>query len=228
MAVSVRRALFAVLAVVSLDAFGQQNLLANGGFENPGFFFTPGAGAGDDFRFLNSGTNSALADWIVADNGVGQLSYIYHQQRYPVAEGNYGLTLSEGSSISASFQAPFSGLLNFGLNLTWSSECIVCYQPKPLEVLIDGQVVASFAGLGSNWRYSDLTKTYSTSFSVASGTHTLTLSNPEFIGNYHEYRIDQVMLTAAPVPEPEIAAMMILGFGFMGVVARRRRNCVAR
>ncbi|MDQ5905079.1 MAG: hypothetical protein QG672_2673, partial [Pseudomonadota bacterium] len=76
-------------------------------------------------------------------------------------------------------------------------------------------------------RYSDMSPVYSASFSVGAGAHSFTLSNPQLIGDFREYRIDEVTLVAAPVPEPEIAAMMILGFGFMGVVARRRRNFVA-
>ena len=43
------------------------------------------------------------------------------------------------------------------------------------------------------------------------------------IGDFREYRIDQVVLMAAPVPEPETAALMIAGLGFLGAVARRRK-----
>lgn len=222
-----RHTLLPILALSSFNAFGQ-NLLSNGGFENPGFSFTPAPYflATDDYRYLDSGSNTALADWIVADNGIGQRSFVYHQHRYAVAAGYYGLALDEGTSVTTSFTTSSAGLLNLSLHMTWANGCN-CFQPAPLEVIVDGVKVADFSGVASNWRYSDMSPVYSASFSVGAGAHSFTLSNPQLIGDFREYRIDEVTLVAAPVPEPEIAAMMILGFGFMGVVARRRRNYVA-
>lgn len=221
-ATTLRCTLLPVLALSSINAFAQ-NLLSNGDFEKPGFSFTPEAYwmATNDYRHLNPGVNAALADWVVADNGIGQRSFVYHQNRYPVATGNYGLALDEGSSVTASFTTQAAGILNLSLNMTWANGCS-CFQPAPLKVIVDGQEVASFVGLGSNFHYSDMTPIYLASFSVNAGAHTFTLSNPQMVGDFREYRIDQVVLTAAPVPEPEVAAMMLLGLGLMGAVARRR------
>lgn len=226
---TLRFTLFSLFASLSFNAFGY-NLLSNGDFEKPGFSFVAAPWpAVDDFRFLNPGANEALADWIVADNGIGQRSFVYHQNRYPVASGNYGLALDEGSSIAASFTATAAGLLNLSLNMTWANGCF-CYQPAPLEVLVDGVLVASFVGAGSNYRYSDMSVMYSASFAVEAGAHTFTLSNPQVIGDYREYRIDNVVLAAVSVPppetlvpEPEIGAMMLLGLGLLGVVRSRKR-----
>ena len=79
--------------------------------------------ATNDYRHLNPGANEALADWIVADNGIGQRSFVYHQNRYPVASGNYGLALDEGSSVTTFFATQTPGVLNLRLNMTWATGC---------------------------------------------------------------------------------------------------------
>lgn len=219
-----RGLLWSTLLLFSNATLADQNLLSNGDFEKPGFSFTPDPYwmATNDYRYLNPGANEALADWIVADNGIGQRSFVYHQNRYPVASGNYGLALNEGSSVTTTFVTQAPGVLNLRLNMTWATGCH-CFQPAPLKVIVDGQEIASFTGPGSDFHYSDMSHVYEASFTVGLGNHSITLANPQMIGDFREYRIDQVVLMAAPVPEPEMAVLMIAGLGFLGAVARRRK-----
>ncbi len=221
---AVRHYLWPILMLASTSTLAGQNLLSNGDFENPGFTFTPSSHwmSTNDYRYLTPGENEALANWIVTDNGIGQLSFVYHQNRYPVASGNFGLALSEGSSITTTFSTQTSGVLNLSLNMTWANGCN-CYQPAPLEVLVDGQEVASFTGSGSNFRYSDMSHVYSASFAVGAGLHTFSLRNPQMLGDFREYRLDQVILTTAPVAEPETATLMIAGLGLLVALTRRRQ-----
>lgn len=217
--------IFAISLALVTSTASAQNLLTNGDFENPGFSFVPSVDwqlQTNNYRYLNTGANAALADWIVADNNIGQRSFIYHDSRYAVSSGHYGVALDEGTSITSGFNTQRGGRLDLSLNMTWAS-CPLCLQPSPLEVVVDGQKVASFAGLSSDWRYSDMTHSYSASFVVGAGAHTLTLSNPQHLGDFREYRIDNVVLTAAPVPEPEIPAMLMLGLGMIGVIRRRTK-----
>ena len=210
--------LFAI-SLISTHAIGQ-NMLSNGGFEAPGFKYDGGY---PNFRYLEPGVNSTLADWIVSDNGIGPKSYIYHSSRYNVTSGNYALTLSEGSSVATGFFAARNTTFDLALNLTWSTGCSICFQPLPLEILVDGKNIAAFQGIGSIWSNPDMTNTYAAKFEVAAGNHTLALGNPQYLGDYREYRIDQVVLTAAPVPEPSMAMLLLAGVGALGAVAGRRR-----
>lgn len=74
-----------------------QNLITNGGFEQPGFSLNP------NYRYLTGSNATLLTGWTWQYDGVNEPSYVYHSSRYPVFAGSYSVALNDGDAAQTSF-----------------------------------------------------------------------------------------------------------------------------
>ena len=192
----------AAFALAALSAQAQStNLVLNGSFE--------------------SGSDLALTDWTLKQNGTVAFSYDSFQdglRSIDLDNKKVNGRNSFNSSISQTITG--TGLVNlsfwYAANPTDSGST---NEVKFAVVFGLGNVNGSVLGASSNsttWqRYTQLIDL------GTSGTATLSFAaagSKDYIGGY----IDDVSVTA--VPEPEYYAMLLAGLGLMGTIALRRNK----
>jgi len=115
------------------------NLVFNGNFELPGFTIPA------YFRYLYDGDSTTMQGWTVSNDGIGEASYLMHKDGYGsgVYEGNYTLSLNQGSSIRTTFATE----VNQGYLLSFFVSISANPQATPLKVRI-GDIVTTFSQSG--------------------------------------------------------------------------------
>jgi hypothetical protein len=183
-----------------------QNLVSNGGFELPGFISPPG------YRFLSNGDSTSIQGWVAIDDGVGEQPYLMSRGSYTVYEGNYSLTLNQGSGIrtTVSLQAGQQYQLSFLFPVATGNA-------SPLRVDVGG-FTTTFTPLATP-------QTFAFTASSTNPLASLQFFNPSPVGDFKTEVLDQVVLTA--VPEASAASMLIVGLvGLVGFFRLQRQRVV--
>jgi hypothetical protein len=206
-----------VLALAAISAHADTNLLNNGSFENP---YMPGTN-----RFDAGSTG--IAGWTVLGNGVDtQGVELVNTPALPASHGEQWVDLTgvygynkglRSDAIVTTIGKQY--LLSFDLG----DYAAPGYQTSTMGVSINGGAKTLFtniyAGGTMDWKrqtFSFIADSASTRINFI-GMENGALSNNAVIG------LDNVVLTAAPVPEPSTYAMMIAGlFGVAALVRRKR------
>jgi hypothetical protein len=206
-----------VLAAVALmAASGAQadNLLGDGGFE------TTNIGSGN-YDYPDGGLNGWTYQGAALVNAQGSSGW-YGGSAPTGREGQQFAALQSTGSLSQTFTATASTLLLSWLNA--GRPYFGGYNgDQTYEVLLDGASLGTFATTSGEV----FTRQNLTLEGLAEGSnHTLTYQG--LVGRDETAFLDDVSLRAA-VPEPATWAMMILGFGAIGLTLRggRRRQIVA-
>jgi len=198
----------AVAALAATSPVAAANLITNGNFET---------GTLSGWTLADSGSGS----WFVIGNGAGT-----------AISGFPTPTLAAGGSFVAMTDQSNPGSHNLSQTLTLGAGAFVLsFAARGVDqsgsggaadqqyiVTVDGTTVAG-AILNSAW--SD----FSFNLNLAAGSHTIAFQENDRRG-YYTGGLDNVSLTAA-VPEAATWAMMVVGFGLVGVAARRRSATVA-
>lgn len=203
---SIKKMLFAVVALaVSQSAVASPNLVVNGGFESSGFLGT--------YTTYTQGS-SALTGWNIELGSVDLINTYWTP-----ASGNYSLDLSGNND----------GLISQILSTVQGQKYHVSFSMagnpddndyvKTIQVGLSNQPLYTFDTTGQTkldmgW----MTKGFDF---IATGA----TSKLFFAGTQESpwgAALDNISVTA--VPEPESYAMMLMGLGLMGFVARRRSN----
>jgi hypothetical protein len=221
--------LLAALAVVCGASANAQNLVTNG-----------------DFEAGNTGFTSGYAFAPAANTDEGQ--YTVRSNPFPwnglfksAADHTSGAGLmfvGNGSPVDGSVVWS-SGSIGVAANTDYFFEAFVmnvcCSSPFPgnspsiLEFLVQGSATESLGtattdlALAGTWE--GLSKSWN---SGANTSVVLSLINRNTARGGNDFAIDDVFLgtssTVTPVPEPETYALMLLGLGAVGAVARRRKS----
>jgi hypothetical protein len=195
-------ALAVLLATPLLANAGLQNLVVNGGFEAT----NQNNGSWNIYQDL-PGWTGGIAGIELRNNVAGTAS-----------EGHNFVELdtTKNSSMWQSFSSTAGQ--HFTLSFDYSPRPGVATASNGIEVLWNNTNVATFTQAGGS-----LNAWSSQSFDLIGAANSSTLLF-RAIGVSDSYggSLDNVRLTTAPIPEPETWAMMMLGMGALGVVARRR------
>jgi choice-of-anchor C domain-containing protein len=196
-------AAFAVLAPMSQAA----ELITNGGFEDSTF-----SGA-----FTTYGTGGGLNGWTI-ESGSVDLINTYWQP----ASGHYSLDLNGNSAgvISQSFATVVGQTYNVSFSMAGNTDGGGAV--KVITVGAGGDHSISFDSTGKSHGDMGWT-TQSFSFVADSVSSTLRFSGSAN-NTYYGAALDNISVTAAPVPEPETYAMLVAGLGLLGFVARRKQK----
>jgi len=185
----------AAQAVVSVPV----NLVQNGGFEAPDIG-NPSAG----YWYT-----SAISNWTT----VGHDTVLFNSSYRPVSAGGTQAVQIEqsGDQLLQSFATVVGQqyLLTFDLSTWWTDDLS---KVSSLQVSV-GPASATFTATGTSYSAKSLL------FTADNAMTTLTFTN---VGatNVSYPQLDNVSVTA--VPEPETAAMMLVGLGVVGFAAARR------
>jgi hypothetical protein len=205
------------LALVTLAAHADANLLTNGGFDDTGAFKANSDGA---MSLLPGST--ALPGWNVVNSAGLDLAWLGPKNAWqvPSSQGGYFLDLAgyhgstPWSGISQTFATKVGDTYTISFDLGYYGS-----SPSSLQVNAgDAQQTFTTGAKGGIWDH----ETFSFKASSANTTLTflgLSASNGNFLG------LDNVSATlAAPVPEPETYALMLVGLGMFAAWKRKQRS----
>ena len=171
----------------------------------------------DDFDASVSGLNVVPTSWTVTDGTVDVVGGGFCQS---------GLCVDlDGSTGNA-------GILSRSFDLTGGVEYTLSFDISGSKrggsddvVVVFGSASRTFEDLAGSAPYATATLAF---MPGASGSFAVSFANAG--GDNVGALIDNVSITsavAAPIPEPESYALMVLGLGVIGAVARRRRSAKA-
>lgn len=200
--------LIAALALHSGPA-AAQNLVFNGSFEQG---VVPGS-----FTTINALDTTSITGWTV---GSGSVDYI--GSYWAAQDGNRSVDLAGNSLGTISQSISTTALQSYTVNF-WASR-----NPDGGAALRTGTI--SFGGTTLPFQYSSANslgamnwQLYSYNF-VANGASTLlSFAADASAGCCYGPALDNVSMIAA-IPEPEVWAMLLFGFGAIGLQMRRRRG----
>ena len=208
------RTLIALLALATA-ASGQAAIVSNGSFEmgvNPGAFRTLGVGSPDVTGWtVTSGTVDYIGSYWQASDGVRSID---------MSGGSIGtisqtLALTSGTRYTLTFDLSANPDGGLGLN--------------PYDVQVDltgiGSSTFSYSLTGANSASNMLWSGKSLTFTAASGATTLSFTSLQNKACCWGPALDNVSVSA--VPEASTWSMLIVGFGLVGAVARRRSQTTA-
>ena len=216
--------MLAAVTSIAAPAFAATNLVVNGGFEAP---VTPTGGfvqlfGGNSFPGWSVGGN----DVIIINSAYSEAGLVFNPNSGVNAidltgAGNTGPTNAITQTIGGTF-GTYTLRFFVGNASPTGGNGAVYRQPSTVNLSINGGAIQSFTNsddtpFGINW------KPFEVSFFTETPV-TLTFSNGTVGDNM--LGLDDVSLTSA-VPEASTWAMLIAGFGLVGVSARRRRAVAA-
>jgi len=171
-------------------ASANDNLVANGDFESPGFNSAP------DYRYLTSTASFSptlgidLPGWTTRDDGIGEPPYLAKLPGYTneVHRGNYAVLLNQGSSISTTLptQSGRAYTLTFWLRPAGN------IPPEPFRVRIAG-ITTTFPTI-PGWTQRTFHFTASSNDTAA----LLEFFNDSPPGDWRVWNLDDVAVTADP------------------------------
>lgn len=197
-----------VLTLLCSGAASAQNLVFNGGFENPS------VGAAEVQFF--SGTT--LGGWTSTGGLFGGSGYITSNFNYnfgtlqgPLSyEGSQYLYLNNAAQAGVVLSQTLSLVAGTPYTLSFAQAGIGTLGAGAVNVSVGSFLSQSFAAAGNDWQVRSVNFTPS-----ASGLATLS-----FTSQGGAVTLDAVAVSA--VPEPEVAQLLALGLLLVGHVARRR------
>jgi hypothetical protein len=173
----VRELIVAILAFGIIVEAGAQNLILNGGFEQPGL------PSNEQKRFL-ANESTFVAGWNVIDDGVGeQPFYVRRPFSEAVLSGEYGILLNQGSGLRTTFRARPDTFYELSLWIR-PSECTQCQSPAPMRVMINQ--TRYILPLVSGWSQQRI------QFWATNSVNTLEILNPSSPADYKQYGVDDV------------------------------------
>ncbi len=223
------RLLAAALAFAAAAGAHAQNLVVNGDFEagNTGF--------SSDYTFSPL-SNSTEGQYTVRTNPSPWNPFFISAGDHTSGTGL--MYVGNGSPVDGSVVWQ-SGAIGVAQNTNYFFEAFVmnvcCSGPFPgntpsvLEFSVAGAGVESLGTATTNLALAGTWEGLSKSWNSGSNTSVvLSLINRNTARSGNDFAIDDVFLgttsTVSPVPEPETYALMLLGLGAVGAVARRRKT----
>jgi hypothetical protein len=198
---------FTAIAILIATASGAQaNLLTNGGFES----------SSSPTATPTGWTNIGHSDGVITYAAFGTPAY-EGLNYYDL--GGYGDPFGPiGDGIAQTFATTAGSVysVTFGLSSENSSG------NQTLTVSAAGASFDYFLGVTSDGVFKKPFATQTFNFTATGALTTLSFIHTAGGGGSNDALIDGVVVTAA-VPEPETYAMMLVGLGVMGAIARRRK-----
>ena len=207
------------LAAALITGAAQAAVLTNGDFDQPG---------GDDIRTYLDGSN--LPGWTYVSNGGQDIYESSNADGVPTIDGGHYLSFGHNGSVGGAISQSFLTTAGATYNLSY-----LVGQQQGEDV---GQILRATIDLGaSSWSVDNaisglgFTSGLGLSFVGDGGMATLTFMDATASGGGGNANImlDNAFISVsggggpAAVPEPQIWAMMIVGFGIAGTSLRRRR-----
>lgn len=178
------------------------NLVFNGDLELPGFSIPA------YYRYLYNGDSTTIQGWTISDDGIGEASYIMHRTGYSgVYEGNYSLSLNQGSSI----RTTFATVANTNYRLSFYTALSSNPMATPMKVKI-GTNVATFSQSG--------TQTYDFTASTTNASTLLEFINDAPTGDFKIHLLDSISIVQ--VPEASSVFFLLLGSTFSLYFLRKK------
>jgi hypothetical protein len=154
--------------------------------------------------------------------GGSGLSYSHTAWGGVASDGNTFAFLQNKGEIDQSFASASAENYQFSFDLVQRTTCCGYVGQQSVSVELDGNVIWSGTP-GLTWATVSVN-----ALDIAGGNHTLGFfgTNPNNVFDTSVF-LDNVVMTstpvpAAPVPEPETYAMMLVGLGLLGAIGRRR------
>lgn len=204
---------FTAMASLAAPAQAAVNLVSNGSFEtgvDPGTFTTLGTGSPNISNWTVTGSIDYIGTYWVASNGSRSIDLNGSYQAGQVSQTVSGLTA--GHSYTVSFD--LAGNPD-GAPLTKSLDVIIGGVLKNYTFPLGGATHANLGWVG-----------HSFNFTATSSSELLSFGPNGDAGGAFGPVLDNVSVSAA-VPEPSTWAMMLIGFGGLAMMARRRRRALA-
>nr|WP_310522207.1 choice-of-anchor C family protein [Polymorphobacter sp.] len=209
------RFMFAVAAAALLAGSAQAATIVNGSFEAG--LNAPGGG----FNTLSAG-NTDISGWTIGGAGIDWIGTYWQ-----ASNGTRSLDLSAlaGGSVSQNVTTVVGGRYKVSFDMAGNPDGTPPL--KTLNVTINGGAPTPYTfttnGTTSAGAMGWVTYTYD----FVAGTTVSTLAFTSIDNTPSGPALDNVSISGGNVPEPATWAMLIAGFGLVGVAARRRRGAVA-
>ncbi len=226
-------------ALVSAGSANAAELITNGGFETgdyTGWSANVQSGSSGGLSIVGNGNgNSPVSGSSYLLNAVGGEFFSITDQNGP---GSYSLTQSFTLATAQSVKISFQMFANNQAGVTYTNGRDYTggvNQNAVVDLLIGGadpftnaagDIVSVLYGPGSDsFNNPNPWSSYSTTLSLAAGTYTLRFAETDN-QLFFQQGVDNVSVLTT-VPEPATWALMIGGFGAVGVASRRSRRAVA-
>lgn len=205
------RGIFAAAAIACMATASQAATIVNGSFEN-------GAFSGAGFDTLGAG-NTSITGWTIGGAGVDWIG-----SHWTAADGNRSLDLSALSGGIVSQVVATEAGQRYKVSFGMAGNPDGTPTDKVINVSVDGDQGAgfNFSTVGKS-RSNMGWVNYDYYFTAGTASSTLSFFSP--INTPSGPALDNVSISA--VPEASTWALLIVGFGMVGVTARRRRTSVA-
>lgn len=206
------RLILALAAALSISPAHADNLLVNPGFEHP---------AGNFVNFLMPGAYTWINGWTTTGSGVHWMRESLGYFTDPIGRdavdlanynlANGGIEQRFATLAGTTYRVEFQGMTFQNPGNDGTGE---------ISVLIDNQLINTYQ-LVNHSSASNAWQQFSFDFTASSGSTLLSFANYLPAAKQYSF-LDNVSVSAAPVPEPENYAMLLAGLGLVGLVARRR------
>lgn len=206
-----------IALAVACAPTAQAQLIANGGFESPGFTPSP-----DYFRYLHSvyGTQNAISNWTFSDTtGPWEPSFWMKMgggYDVYIGAGSYGVNLGNTGVMSTSF------------SVVSGQAYAVSFLARTIDPLTTNSLVVTAAGNAANFTPTASFATYSFEFTASStGTAALSFALNSGNGAPQVANLDSVSVTAVPEPSSYAVLAGIIALA-LGIVRHRQRKFIPK